>query len=247
MKIRLAIAMLIVLSSTTAHASDANTTDEIGRWLHQRALQAALEHSGSGVLRNATESGTYRVLPLNLLDAPEAAKTQLRAEIDRVRSGVVQLPDGVIPAQQALLAGLPRTIRSNAELRHRLPSAPSNLQATPLGAAELIGMEPSGALDGVRSSGLTRYYRLDGVGIVEFSEDNYRAAGTRIEVIEEAQNVSVNGLPAQLQLSIDGHGRNLVELSWATAEKSHSLIAIGEGDVRHSARLIQAIASNVID
>ncbi|WP_312236890.1 hypothetical protein [Stenotrophomonas sp.] len=242
-----AISMLIVLSSTTAHASDTNATDGIGRWLHERALQAAVEDSSTGRLRTATESGTYRVLPLNLLDAPEEVKTQLRIEIERVRSGLVQLPDGVIPTQQALLASLPRTRRSDAELRQRLPSPPSNLQASPLGAAELIGMEPSGALDGIRSSGLTRYYRLDGVGIVEFSEDNFRAAGARIEVIEEAQNVTVNGLPAQLQLSIDGQGRNRVELSWATAEKSHSLIATGEGDVNHSARLIQAIAANVID
>jgi len=116
-----------------------------------------------------------------------------------------------------------------------------------LGVAELIGMEPSGALDGVKSSGLTRFYRLTDVGIVAFNEENFRVPGTTIEVIAEAQNTAVNGLPAQIDMNVDGQGRGRVVLSWAAGDKAYTLTATGDSDVEGKARVLQVIAAAITD
>ena len=181
------------------------------------------------------------------LDAPEAVKQQLRTQIERSRAGPVRVPDGTIPSPAGLFASLPKTKRSDAVLRQRLPSPPTNLLGTVLGVAEVIGMEPSGALEGVKSTGLTRFYRLSDVGIVAFNEENFRAPGTLIEVIAEAQNTAVNGSPAQLEMNVDGQGRGRVVLSWAAGDKAYTLTATGDSDVERKARVLQDIAAAIND
>lgn len=220
--------------------------DAVGRWLNERTMRAALEDSSSGA-RRAELEGTYRIIPLSELDAPEEVKQHLRAEIALSRAGVRRVSNGEIPSQGQLISSLPRTVRSNAELRRRLPSPPTDLQSTILGAAELIGMEPSGALDGLKSTGLTRFYRVNGLGIVEFNEHNFRAPGSKVEVIAEFQNIRVNGVPAQLDQVSDDLGRSRATLEWAGANKAYSLIAIGEGDVEQKAIVLQQIAAAVKD
>ena len=192
--------------------------------------------------------GSYRIVRLADLDAPEEVKRQLRADIAR-SEGVVRVAEGSIPTQAQMLAALPRRHRSASELRQRLPQPPSALLASPLGPAELIGMEPSGVLEGGTSSGLSRFYRLEGVGIVEFSENNFLAAGTHIEAIAEAQNTTVNGVLAQLRKRADGVGHTRVELAWTGRSKTYSLVATGEkgSDVERNARLLHDIAAAIVD
>ena len=108
-------------------------------------------------------------------------------------------------------------------------------------------MEPSGALDGLTSTGLTRFYRVNGLGIVEFNEHNFRAPGSKVEVIAEFQNIRVNGAPAQLEQVFDDRGRSRATLEWAGESKAYSLIAIGEGDVEQKAIVLQQIAAGVKD
>lgn len=132
-------------------------------------------------------------------------------------------------------------------LRQRLPSPPTNLLSTVLGVAEMIGMEPSGALEGVKSTGLTRFYRLSDVGIVAFNEENFRVAGTLIEVIAEAQNTTVNGSLAQIDMNVDGQGRGRVVLSWAAGDKAYTLTATGDSNVERKARVLQKIAAAITD
>ncbi len=126
--------------------------------------------------RSSASVGSYQMVKLADLDAPREVKRQLRDDIER-SNGVVRVAAGSIPTQAEMLAAVPRTHRSTPELRQRLPQPPSRLESSLLGAAEMIGMEPSGALEGGKSSGLSRFYRLEGVGIVEFSENNFLAAG----------------------------------------------------------------------
>lgn len=220
--------------------------DAVGRWLNERTMRAAREDSSTGARRSLQE-GTYQVISLSELDAPEEVKQHFRAEIALSRAGVKRVPNGEIPSQGRLIASLPRTVRSNAELRRRLPSPPSDLQGTILGAAQLIGMEPSGALDGLKSTGLTRFYRVNGVGIVEFNEHSFRAPGSKVEVIEEFQNIRVNGVPAQLEQVSDDLGRSRATLEWAGENKAYSLVAIGEGDVERMATHLRQIAAGVKD
>ena len=204
-------------------------------------MQVAAQASTSPV-------GSYRIVRLADLDAPDEVKQQLRADIEQSK-GVVQVAEGGIPTQSEMLAALPRTHRSVSELRQRLPQPPGRLEGSLLGPAELIGMEPSGRLDGGTSSGLSRFYRLEGVGIVEFSENNFIAAGTQIEVITEAQNTGVNGTPAHIGKTVDSVGRTRVELAWAGGSKTYSLIATGEpgSNVERHARVLHDIAAAIVD
>ncbi|AWH52027.1 hypothetical protein C1924_01900 [Stenotrophomonas sp. ESTM1D_MKCIP4_1] len=233
-----AFVVIAVNAQASARKED---PDSVGQWLQQRGMQVATQGG-------RPPAGSFRVVRLADLDAPDEVKQQLRADIERSK-GVVQVAEGSIPTQDEMLAALPRRHRSAPELRQRLPQPPSRLEGSLLGPAQLIGMEPSGALDGGKSSGLSRYYRLQGVGTVEFSENNFVAAGTQIEVIAEAQNTLVNGKPAHLGRAVDSAGRTRVELAWTGVSKTYSLIATGEpgSDVERNARTLHDIAAAIKD
>jgi len=241
MNFNLLLVACIPISATTCASQVHAEADAVGQWLQQRAMQAAAQANPSPV-------GSYRIVRLADLDAPEAVKQRLRADIKRAKD-VVQVAEGNIPTQAGMLAALPRTHRSASELRRRLLQPPSTLEGSLLGPAELIGMEPSGRLDGGTSSGLSRFYRLEGVGIVEFSENNFIAAGTQIEVIAEAQNTRVNGTPAHIGKTVDSVGRTRVELAWTGDSKAYSLVATGEpgSDVERNARVLHDIAAVIVD
>ncbi|KAF1014262.1 MAG: hypothetical protein GAK31_03286 [Stenotrophomonas maltophilia] len=221
---------------------------EAGAVISRPSLQAAAGDEGAP-RPELSPQGTYRVLALADLDAPDVVKQALRAQIQREDAGSLRVEADELPSLDTLRARLPRKQHGDAVLRQRLPSPPSNLQASVLGVAEVIGMEPSGVLDGLRSSGLTRFYRVPGVGIVAFSENNFLAAGTQIEIIAEAQNTRVNGTPAHLGKTVDSAGRSRVELAWTRGSKHYGLAAFGDAgsDVQHNARVLQEIAAAVRD
>lgn len=238
-------AFLLLAINPSAFADDSAA---ISSWLQQRALSAA--EAESPTLASAVgKRGSHRILHLEALDAPEEVKDALRRQYGSKEGTVERVPDGTLLPQSQLLALLPRKRHSEAVLRQRLPTPPSNVTSTILGDAELIGMEPSGALDGIRSSGLARYYMLPGLGIVEFNENNYVDGGMHIEVIAEALNTRVRGVPARLQMSADSAGRSRVELSWVLATKAYSLIAWNEGkdDLQDSGRTLEDIAQAISD
>lgn len=142
-------------------------------------MRAADKDAAQGAARGL-EEGVYRLIPLARWTLRTSQELLSRA--DPTQSlGVVRVPKGTIPSQQALIMALPKVWRSDAILRQRLPNPPSNLQRTSLGAAETIGMEPTGVIEGLKSSGLSRFYRANDVGIVAFNEENFRVPGGVIE------------------------------------------------------------------
>ncbi|WP_143048147.1 MULTISPECIES: hypothetical protein [Stenotrophomonas] len=247
MKILCFIAFSLAMSMSAQASQNEPAPDAVGSWLHQRAMQAAMQEA-SAMGRSSASVGSYQMVKLADLDAPREVKQQLRDDIER-SNGVVRVAAGSIPTQAEMLAAVPRTHRSTPELRQRLPQPPSRLESSLLGAAEMIGMEPSGALEGGKSSGLSRFYRLEGVGIVEFSENNFLAAGMQIEVIAEAQNTVVDGKPAHLGKVVDSVGRTRVELVWTGDSKTYSLTVTGEpgSDVERNARVLHDIAAAIVD
>lgn len=220
--------------------------DAVGQWLNDRVMRAAEKDHASGGVQGLPE-GVHRLIPLAELDAPEPVKQHFREKIERTRSGVLKVPKGTIPSEQQLVNALPKTKRSEATLRQRLPNPPSNLQGTALTTAALIGMEPAGALHGLNSSGLSRFYRLKDIGIVEFNEHNFRVPGGVIEAFVEAQNTSVNGVPGQIEMTVDDQGRGCVSLTWAGKDKVYTLTATGDDNVERKAEALRAIAELVVD
>lgn len=245
-KIATAITLFAVTFPAWSSSTSPEPVDAVGQWLNDRVMRAAEMDAFHGAARGL-EEGVYRLIPLAELDAPEPVKQHFREQIQRSRSGVVRVPEGSIPSQQALLKALPKTQRSDATLRQRLPNPPSTLQGTLLGAAEMIGMEPTGAMDGLKSSGLSRFYRVGDIGIVEFNEENFRVPGGVIEAFVEAQNASVNGTPAQLEMTVDGQGRGHVVLVWAGKDKLYTLIATGDDNVQRKAEILKGIAASIVD
>lgn len=239
----LLLAIALPVGSTYASSEQA---DAVGQWLSDRAMRAAGKDDAQGAARGP-EEGVYRLIPLAELDAPEPVRNYFREQIQRNSSGVVRVPKGTIPSQRALIMALPKVWRSDAILRQRLPNPPSDLQKTPLGAAEPIGMEPTGAMEGLKSSGLSRFYRVNDVGIVEFKEENFRVPGGVIEAFVEAQNTDINGTPGQIEMTVDGQGRSRATLVWAGENKVYTLIATGDGDVERKATVLQQIAAAVKD
>lgn len=173
--LKYAVVLLAIAFPAGSASPPTEPVDAVGQWLNDRVMRAA-ELDAHGAERGL-EEGVYRLIPLAELDAPEAVRQYFREQIRQTRAGVVQVPRGTIPSQSAMFSAIPKVHRSDAVLRQRLPNPPSTLQGTQLGAADVIGMEPTGALDGVKSSGLSRFFQLSGVGIVEFNEHNFRAPG----------------------------------------------------------------------
>ena len=203
--------------------------------------------TSSHAAQDDAREGSYRVIPLAELEAPEEVKQRFRDEIAQTQVKVKRVSNGEIPSIAEMTAALPKVVPTIEELRSRLRTPPTDLQATPLGAADLIGMEPSGAQDGVLHTGLTRFYRLDGIGIVEFNENHFRAPGSTITVIAEMQNVRVNGVPGRLERIIDNQGRSRATLTWEGGNKFYHLTATGKGDVQRKAKVLQQIAAAVKD
>ncbi|MDV3470225.1 hypothetical protein RZA67_15995 [Stenotrophomonas sp. C3(2023)] len=244
-----ALLLPLVMSSSAAAAS-LEHVDAVGRWLTEKTLQAAREGRPIALLKEkADPAPSDQLITVDSLDAPDEVKAALKARFERAARGVVAVPAGSIPALATLMDQVPRTWRSDAQLRQRLPTPPSDLGNSLLGAARLLGMEPSGARDGLRSSGLTRYFQLDEVGIVEFDEVSGSARAGVCSTFAEANNTEVSGQPAFLQMTADPHGRNRVELYWDRGAKSYSLVAVGDQrhDVHRTAQVLRAIAANVVD
>ena len=86
----LCAALVAIAANAPASAPD-EEADAVGQWLQQRAMQAALNADTSPV-------GSYRIVRLADLDAPEAVKQRLRAAIKRAKD-VVQVAKGNIPTQ----------------------------------------------------------------------------------------------------------------------------------------------------
>lgn len=236
--------LVVALITSVFTPLDAVAVDAVGKWLSDRAMQEAERDTGPP---STCTPGSYTLMHLNELDAPDAVKQQLREQIERDRAPLVRVSNGTIPSVTLLRVRLPRKQRSDAVLRSRLPNPPSTLHGTPLATARLIGMEPTGSLNGVKSSGLSRYFDLRGVGIVSFNEDNFRTCGARIEAFVEAQNTHVNGAPAQMYRSADSQGRGEVTLSWASSEKLYRLSAVGNDDVEGKEHALHDIAAAIRD
>jgi hypothetical protein len=94
----LAVSLLVAASLYSAPSFSAqNDVDAVGKWLNERTMRAAMEDSSNGV-RRSSEQGTYQVIPLSELDAPEEVKQHFRAEIALSRAGVRRVSNGEIPS-----------------------------------------------------------------------------------------------------------------------------------------------------
>lgn len=113
----------------------------------------------------------------------------------------------------------------------------------------LLSTRPAGVISARGSSGLSRTVQLEDGSLLEFSEDDYVAAGTRIRLVKEAFNTEVNGTPGVLSSARTEDGRGRSMLHWVTSTRSYRLVRVAQKgfDASESEALLINIAERIPD
>lgn len=204
-------------------ASKDSAYQEIQDWLRARAVKVLEEHKSEVARGSAGKQGQLKIVSLADMDAPAAVTSSVKEGIIERSRGPLLVASGTIPSTAEVVAGLANARRNDAELEQRLGYAPADVSQTPISAAELLSTEPSGAINGATSTGVSRTYRVPKVGVVILSEDDYHASGTELTVIREALNEDVNGVPAVAYSARSEDGMGKAEVRWVTAQRAYSL------------------------
>lgn len=207
-------------------ATDAETdaeTEAVGAWLRQLTLKGAARQNEMLRQGSTRNEASYVVQSIADLDAPAAVKARFQRQAAAHNAGVKRIAAGAIPSVASLLAQTPDRVLPDAVLRERLPVRPARTDGTPLVHARLINTNWSGTRMGINATGLSRIYLMEGVGIIEFTEDSYRQGTGQIIQFEEALNATVGTTPAMATMEQSADGRGRADLSWVTPTMSYTL------------------------
>lgn len=235
-------------AQSAAPPPQATDIDEaMASWMRQKAEQSIIDGQARRATGAGQSKGLLEIRSLADYPAPSAIKQNIAAGIRARSHGPLQVADGAIPSVSSLISTHRSVVRTGAELRQRLSSAPADLSHTALGQAELLSTEPTGTLSAGRSTGLVRLYRLGQGGIIVFSEDDYIASGTKITLIRETLNTDVNGVPARAYAARSNDGRAKAELRWVTPTRSFWLTLITDDGARIESgeKLLMQIANGI--
>ncbi len=219
---------------------------DLGDWARSLAEKEAAEARQSPAAEGSRE-GRLRIVSFADWDAPASIKDNMAEGIRNRRHGPLQVAPGVLRSTSEVIAGLTRVRRSDAELRQRLSYAPADVSGTPIGTAALLSKEPSGMINGERSTGLSRGFQLPVGDIVILAEDDYHASATKLTLIREALNTEVNGTPATSYAARSNDGRGKAELRWVTPIRSYSLTLVTDEGARiqRAEKLLLKIARGI--
>lgn len=218
---------------------------EIADWLRAESEQHA--HDTAKRIGRRTGSDYLRIYPLADYPAPDSIKHHIADGMRSRSRGTIEVDAGRIPSVASIEQRLSGRVRTPAELQERLSYAPADISATPLATATLISTEPAGAVDGNRSTGLTRVYRLQDGSLISLTEDDYIASKTTLSLVKESLNTAVNGTPAYTQAVRSKDGRGESQLRWVTPERSYwlSLASDDGAHIEHGQQLLMQIARQI--
>ncbi|MCC7633070.1 hypothetical protein [Stenotrophomonas rhizophila] len=253
MKIGIAVLALACIASpapaqtTVPPQPSATLQRDMAAWTKSLAQQQATESRMAAENRMPSSQGQVEIVSLAEMDAPASIKASVAEGIKSRSRGTLDVAAGTIPSTSDVVAGLSPARRSNAELKHRLSYAPSDISRTPIGAAELLSTEPNGTVSGDRSTGVSRTYRVPNVGLVILSEDDYVASKTKHTLIRETLNTQVNGTPARSYTARSKDGRGKAELRWITSNRAYLLTLISDDGARieDGEKLLMQIAKGI--
>lgn len=201
---------------------------EISDWMKSEVQRMVSDRRSAAATGAPEAEGALEIYSLRDFPAPQAVKDAMTAGMRGRGDGARTVAAGKIPSTSSVIANLSLVRRSNSEMTRNLSYTPADLSKTPLGAAELLSTEPTGSIHGDRSTGVSRFYRVPNVGLVEFSENDYLASRTRIKLIRETLNVDVNGTPARSYSVRSEDGKGKAELRWVTPSRSYWLTLISD-------------------
>lgn len=224
---KFAASLLCVLSGLAlAQTGIEDPSAEIEDWLVSESAALAelrrMESAEPGTLAR----GTLRVISLSELSAPASLKEQIVTGARKHAEGAITALPGAIPSNSEIVSSLgsDRAARSKPI---QPTFEPADLALTPLEPAHLIASQASGVIyeDGTHT-GLARYFLIPGLGIVQFNEDDYVAAGTDITLVAESLNTEVNEVPAMSWTAFSPEGRGKATLSWVTPSRAFRLVLV---------------------
>lgn len=171
--------------------------------------------------------GTLRIVPLSEFSAPVSIKEDIANGARNRAEGPIAAAPGTIPSLSAIVSSLKGDGSTRSNIVTHPTFEPTDLSLTPLGHGQLIATHIAGVVNGDGShTGLARYFFVPAIGVVEFSEDDYVAAGTTITLVAESLNVEVNGVPAMSWTAQSPEGPGKATLSWVTQSRAFRLVLI---------------------
>lgn len=175
---------------------------------------------------------------------PEEFKEMTRKfkrEMDTQGYAVVP-EDQVIEIERQLSDEHKNKLKQVPELVKKLTFEPTDLDEIPSfkGGKFLGGIEEGGNVDG-KWTGLTRLYKIPGLGTVKLEESDYVTAKSGIQLSKELINSDVNGNPAIYTASESASGKALTNIEWVTKNKEYNL------SVDQNAAKIKGLKDNLLD
>lgn len=210
----------------TAAPSSTQPSEENATWLRERALQQIAESKASK--QPGDEPAYLQIIALADYPAPTAVKQGIADGIRARAQGILESPAGSIPATATILSNVNPDLTDIAVLSRRLSYTPTDLTKTDLKNAQWVGSNPTGSITAGHSTGMARTFRVPAKGVVIFSEDDYLASRTRLTLIHETLNATVNGTPARAYAATSKDGRGKAEVRWVTPTRSYWLTLISD-------------------
>ena len=125
------------------------------------------------------------------------------------------------PASSSFKAG--RAIPRAPDVVRELSDLKLSFKTVALARGELIGATPRGTIIGDAWTGIDRFYRISGAGIMRLSETDMKASGGKFFMLKDAINTQVAGQPAISKVFIDGDGQTVEEVLWVNEHKLYTL------------------------
>lgn len=210
--------------------SSSATDPAIEAWSQARAKQLIEQSKAQKAREEAPQYLT--ITSLSDYPAPPAVKDNIITGIRARERGVLDSPENSIPSTSTIVANLSPAIKTESELRQLLSYTPVNISRTALKDAKLIGTNATGKITSDGATGLVRTFDVPHRGLVILSEDDYLASQTRLTIIRETLNETVNGTPARSYAARSKDGRGKAEVRWVTPQKSYWLTLITDDGSR---------------
>ena len=96
-------------------------------------------------------------------------------------------------------------------------------KAASFSRGELIAAVPSGTLIENAWTGVDRFFRVDGAGVVRLSELDLGATKGKFYMLKDAVNTRVNGKPAIAKVFTDEDDQSIEEIVWVSGNKFYML------------------------
>jgi len=204
-------------------AAEVQGDEAVRRWLTEMSSAAATQAPLSTNAQRSGRIGNLEIVSIKDLAAPPEVRAALLRTIESRAAGPQIVPAGDLPSVAGYIGKASRSVLSDSAVRDRLLVPPSEIINTPLKEATLLSSSWAGSSIGGKSTGFSRIFSVEGIGLVEFNEDNYQLGSGSITQIVEALNDSVAGMPATSFMQRSEDGRSMASLIWRNHLKSYEL------------------------